>query len=311
MNKFINYLSPDQSSCPISESNELDTRDYIPSVYKDVLKYFMESVNGSYYEIVGTFNISNTLYFSDIDVNLYSVINSLEHLYKSLSSLGDTGDTGYIYSDLKINNEHYDKNDIKSDIFRDIIMSLSGPTLIKHDVIFFDNNIYREASFFLLFRNDSNLTYLNTNRDVITSLKESFLEEINQKNYMKAIKRLLSLSKATGNKTYIGKLLYYIDSKYNMFSMIISGIDCLRIVRFYIGGDEDDIENCINNLMYLYETLNIKEIITTSSLNSSLRSVSEDMYLSVIYDLKNALNNDLSNNLQCKKMNLMNIYNTM
>lgn len=299
-------------TCEIKNNEQLETREIIPSVYKKVIEYFKSKMSGSYVDIVGTFGISNTTVFSDIDLNLYSTITSINQLYEHLKSLGDTGKTGYIYSDLKIGNVHFTKKDLQYEYFRDVVFNLpNDPQVIKHDIIFYDGEIYREASFFLLFRNDSNLAYLNLDRDVINSLKESFMEEYNKGNYMKAIKRLLSLCKAVGNQTFISKLLYYIDSEYNELSMILSGMDTLRMVIFYLDPNDKHIEDCITNLLYLYESINIKGLPILSYVRDALYSSDENDYINLIDGIRSTLNLNLANNLQCKNIKLMNIYVTL
>lgn len=298
--------------CPIKQNFELESRQVIPNVYKDVLNYFMEKMDGSYYEIVGTFGISNTLYFSDIDVNLYTVISSIELLYERLKSLGNTDDTGYIYSDLKIGSEHFDKEDLYDDRLIHAVKSLvNDPKVIKHDIIFYDGDIYREASFFLMFRNDSELAYLNLDRNIVSSIKESFMEEMYAGNFMKAIKRLLSLSKATGNTTFVNKLMYYIDSEYNQLSMIISGIDSLRLVKLYLDPYNEHIDDVIKELLYMYESTKLNGMPIVSEVSDILYSNSEDGYAMLITSMKDILNNDLANNMRCKGTDLMGIYNVM
>lgn len=310
---FLNPSFPNQAAtCPIKENVVLESRQAIPKVYKDVLDYFMKKMEGSYYQIVGTFGISNTLYFSDIDVNLYSVINSIEQLYEHLKGLGDTGDTGYIYSDLKIGSEHFDKEDLYDDRLIHAVKSLQqDPKLIKHDIIFYDGAIYREASFFLMFRNDSNLAYLNLDRDIVSSIKEAFLEEMNDGNYMKAIKRLLSLSKATGNTTYVNKLMSFIDSDFNELSMINSGIDSLRMVKIYLDPVNEHIEDVIGELLFMYESARLKDMPTVSYASQVMSSNSEDEFANLVTTIRDTLNNDLANNMRCKGTDLMGIFSVI
>lgn len=301
-----------QNVCQLTKNDELSEREYIPNVYKDVIEYFKRKMMASLYQIVGTFGISNTLYYSDIDINLYTKIGTLDLLYSCLKSLGDTEETGYIYSDLKIGDEHFEKDELDSERFiktiNDLIMY---PKQIKHDIIFYDGSIYREASFFLEFMNDSNLIGLNVIREVVPSLRESFLLEYESGNYIKSIKRLLSLSKALKNNTYIDELLQYIDSEYNLLSMILSGIDCLRLVKIHLDPEDEDIDNVINELLFLYESIRMNNLPSAIHVWEVLNSNSDDLYVDLIYTIKRVLNNNLGNNMVCRKIDLMHIYQAL
>jgi hypothetical protein len=300
------------STCQMTRNDELNERQILPNIYKDVIEYFKEKMFGSYIKIVGTFGISNTLYYSDIDLNLYSKIGSLDLLYTSLQSLRDTGDTGYIYSDLKIGNEHFDKDELDSERFIKTLNDLVlYPKLIKHDIIFYDGSIYREASFFLEFTNDSDLRDLNIKREVVPSIREAFLLEYESGNYIKSIKRLLSLSKALNNNKFIDELLQYIDSEYNLLSMILSGIDCLRLVKMHLDPEDEDIDNVTNELLFLYESIRMKDLPSVSNVRNVLYSTSDDLYVNLIDNIKHVLNNNLGNNMLCRKIDLMTIFRAL
>lgn len=305
----INLVGKSCDACDIEDNERLEPRERIPAKYEKVIDYFKSRMRGSRVEILGTFSMANTLYFSDLDCNLYTNISSIDELYNHLRNLGDTGDTGYIYSDLKIGTEHFTAKELLTDKLAIAVNGLfAAPKLIKHDIIFYDGDLFREASFFLIFNQNSYLKMLNVSRDIVGSLRASFIEEFTARNYMKAIKRLLSLSKARGNQLYVPQLLYYIDSEYNRLSMIISSIECLGLVKLALDPSNPNIPDAISNVLFMFESIRIKGLMTVPSVKMALISMSDSEYVRLVDTLKRQLNNSLAENMACKKINLMLIF---
>lgn len=298
----------------------IQQRKHLTETQNNVIKYFCNKFKTDRYEILGTFQ--SNLVYSDIDLNITTSIRSLRDLYDILSSLPQKikiDDFHYVYADLKISSEHFSEDEIYNnrDKLKNSIMKLKDKSgIIKHDILYFDPNsgFFREASAFVFF--DGKYAGLISERDIVGSLIESYNENMDDGNYVKAAKRLYSLTKAVGNpipENIMNKIFKLLTSVYNQMSIMISCIDTMRILLFHTidNGMDHYINISKQTIIEEMQTLDINIDIDMNYVSSVLENGTEDMYINLIDNIRNINNEKTKEFMVCSGIDLNRIFDVV
>jgi len=105
-------------------------------------------------------------------------------------------------------------------------------SLFKIDIVSYVNERFIEFSNIFEFRYSNGVNINAEKADDLQSLKEDMKEQYYNKNYMKAIKRLFSISKIEDNKELANTLLDIINSDAGKLSQVKSNIDtCILLLE--------------------------------------------------------------------------------
>jgi hypothetical protein len=276
---------------------------------KNISKIFnLMSINGKY-TVIGSSSLRKIKYNSDFDLNEIEKFGSSEHVLFNVWKMFcekfkiAKEDENIFITDFKCGEDvsgealrwnykdmlnGYQKVKGKTYYFIDC---LTQKATIKLDVIAYINGAFTEYSdnYFFKFGKEGNFNFSDLTRDnILGSIKNSYFEEIDEKNYYKALKRSFAyyLMK-DGTTRKLDALTEFFNSDVGIINKARADIDVLILVleqEFR----KPKIENVKNNLQIIKQNLSYN---TEYDLGNVSRRIDDICRVSNILEIKKRLEN--------------------
>ena len=261
-------------------------------------------------DIIGSYSDTNLKYFSDIDLEEFvktkrtysQILKLFQYKYtKALSNpnMWVTDFKSGFYNGKPIKwsyDELMDGYKYIDSIRIPFIDTLTQISIIKFDLVILLDDIYVEitTNYYFDFTN-KNKTYREQNREQKLLYDYKLLKE---DNFYKALKRLYSYYKLTGNKEYQKILLKIFNSKFGFLNKQISG---LKTIELLLQNDKKPKKKDIINAIYSIND-NLKQYKYDSSTLTNL----DNQSLKKIENKVNDTIGELSSNLDGYIYNFIN-----
>jgi len=242
------------------------------------------------YNVIGSSSLKSILYNSDYDLD--ELIKSKKNIYTEIfktfqKKFQEASKNPEIFlTDFKcgldINNDplRWDKNDMKKGLktlqdgstltFED---ALKMKSVIKLDAIVLINGVFTEFSenYYLKIGDDANFEPEEAKvENILQSIKRSFEDYIDEKNYLKALKRIFAYKKLEGgNKKQLDLLIDFFNSWVGLISYNKSELEVLSLLlenKFR----KPILEDIKNNLQIIKQSLSYITAIDISSVSEKI-----------------------------------------
>jgi len=242
------------------------------------------------YNVIGSSSLKSILYNSDYDLD--ELIKSKKNIYTEIfktfqKKFQEASKNPEIFlTDFKcgldINNDplRWDKNDMKKGFktlqdgstltFED---ALKMKSVIKLDAIVLINGVFTEFSenYYLKIGDDANFEPEEAKvENILQSIKRSFEDYIDEKNYLKALKRIFAYKKLEGgNKKQLDLLIDFFNSWVGLISYNKSELEVLSLLlenKFR----KPILEDIKNNLQIIKQSLSYITAIDISSVSEKI-----------------------------------------
>jgi hypothetical protein len=246
------------------------------------------SITGKY-NVIGSSSLKSILYNSDYDLD--ELIKSKKNIYREIfktfqKKFQEANKNPDIFlTDFKcgidINKDplRWDKNDMKKGFktlqgstitFED---ALKMKSVIKLDAIVLINGVFTEFSenYYLKIGDAANFEPEEAKiENILQSIKESFEDYFDEKNYLKALKRIFAYKKLEGgNEKQLDLLIHFFNSWVGLLSYNKSELDILSLLlenKFR----KPKLEDIKNNLQIIKQSLSYITAIDLSSVSNRI-----------------------------------------
>ena len=244
--------------------------------------------------VVGSASIQRSIYYSDYDLfetiqNKTStvILNHFRSVFNIIKSAPNT-----VISDFKCGSSpngfplRWDYSEIHSGINNGVSFdeAIQQKGIIKLDIISYINGRFVEITevYNVKINGKSNMDY--TNEEVVKSITADYKDEVKKLNFMKALKKMYSISKLINNKDpLLDILVTYFNSPIGLLYRCKADLDTILTVLSY---NKFELKDIIESLQTL------KEQISAFPVNNDIEKISK---IKLKADMKTQLKKQIQN----------------
>jgi len=244
--------------------------------------------------VVGSASIQRSIYYSDYDLfetiqNKTStvILNHFRSVFNIIKSAPNT-----VISDFKCGSSpngfplRWDYSEIHSGINNGVSFdeAIQQKGIIKLDIISFINGRFVEITevYNVKINGKSNMDY--TNEEVVKSITADYKDEVKKLNFMKALKKMYSISKLINNKDpLLDILVTYFNSPIGLLYRCKADLETILTILSY---NKFELKDIIESLQTL------KEQISAFPVNNDIEKISK---IKLKADMKTQLKKQIQN----------------
>jgi len=244
--------------------------------------------------VVGSASIQRSIYYSDYDLfetiqNKTStvILNHFRSVFNIIKSAPNT-----VISDFKCGSSpngfplRWDYSEIHSGINNGVSFdeAIQQKGIIKLDIISFINGRFVEITevYNVKINGKSNMDY--TNEEVVKSITADYKDEVKKLNFMKALKKMYSISKLINNKDpLLDILVNYFNSPIGLLYRCKADLETILTILSY---NKFELKDIIESLQTL------KEQISAFPVNNDIEKISK---IKLKADMKTQLKKQIQN----------------
>jgi hypothetical protein len=244
--------------------------------------------------VVGSASIQRSIYYSDYDLfetiqNKTSsvILNHFRSVFNIIKSAPNT-----VISDFKCGSSpngfplRWDYSEIHSGINNGVSFdeAIQQKGIIKLDIISFINGRFVEITevYNVKMNGKSNMDY--TNEEVVKSITADYKDEVKKLNFMKALKKMYSISKLINNKDpLLDILVNYFNSPIGLLYRCKADLETILTILSY---NKFELKDIIESLQTL------KEQISAFPVNNDIEKISK---IKLKADMKTQLKKQIQN----------------
>lgn len=244
--------------------------------------------------VVGSASIQRSIYYSDYDLfetiqNKTSsvILNHFRSVFNIIKSAPNT-----VISDFKCGSSpngsplRWDYSEIQSGVNNGVSFdeAIQQKGIIKLDIISYINGRFVEITevYNVKMNGKSNMDY--TNEEVIKSITTDYKDEVKKLNFMKALKKMYSISKLINNKDpLLNILVSYFNSPIGLLYRCKADLETILTILSY---NKFELKDIIESLQTL------KEQISAFPVNNDIEKISRIKFKA---DMKTQLKKQIQN----------------
>lgn len=244
--------------------------------------------------VVGSASIQRSIYYSDYDLfetiqNKTStvILNHFRSVFNIIKSAPNT-----VISDFKCGSSpngsplRWDYSEIHSGVNNGVSFdeAIQQKGIIKLDIISFINGRFVEITevYNVKINGKSNMDY--TNEEVVKSITADYKDEVKKLNFMKALKKMYSISKLINNKDpLLDILVTYFNSPIGLLYRCKADLETILTILSY---NKFELKDIIESLQTL------KEQISAFPVNNDIEKISK---IKLKADMKTQLKKQIQN----------------
>lgn len=244
--------------------------------------------------VVGSASIQRSIYYSDYDLfetiqNKTStvILNHFRSVFNIIKSAPNT-----VISDFKCGSSpngfplRWDYSEINSGVNNGVSFdeAIQQKGIIKLDIISFINGRFVEITevYNVKINGKSNMDY--TNEEVVKSITADYKDEVKKLNFMKALKKMYSISKLINNKDpLLDILVTYFNSPIGLLYRCKADLETILTILSY---NKFELKDIIESLQTL------KEQISAFPVNNDIEKISK---IKLKADMKTQLKKQIQN----------------
>ena len=244
--------------------------------------------------VVGSASIQRSIYYSDYDLfetiqNKTStvILNHFRSVFNIIKSAPNT-----VISDFKCGSSpngfplRWDYSEIHSGVNNGVSFdeAIQQKGIIKLDIISFINGRFVEITevYNVKINGKSNMDY--TNEEVVKSITADYKDEVKKLNFMKALKKMYSISKLINNKDpLLDILVNYFNSPIGLLYRCKADLETILTILSY---NKFELKDIIESLQTL------KEQISAFPVNNDIEKISK---IKLKADMKTQLKKQIQN----------------
>ena len=244
--------------------------------------------------VVGSASIQRSIYYSDYDLfetiqNKTSsvILNHFRSVFNIIKSAPNT-----VISDFKCGSSpngsplRWDYSEIQSGVNNGVSFdeAIQQKGIIKLDIISYINGRFVEITevYNVKINGKSNMDY--TNEEVIKSITTDYKDEVKKLNFMKALKKMYSISKLINNKDpLLDILVTYFNSPIGLLYRCKADLETILTILSY---NKFELKDIIESLQTL------KEQISAFPVNNDIEKISK---IKLKADMKTQLKKQIQN----------------
>jgi len=244
--------------------------------------------------VVGSASIQRSIYYSDYDLfetiqNKTSsvILNHFRSVFNIIKSAPNT-----VISDFKCGSSpngsplRWDYSEIQSGVNNGVSFdkAIQQKGIIKLDIISYINGRFVEITevYNVKINGKSNMDY--TNEEVIKSITTDYKDEVKKLNFMKALKKMYSISKLINNKDpLLNILVSYFNSPIGLLYRCKADLETILTILSY---NKFELKDIIESLQTL------KEQISAFPVNNDIEKISK---IKLKADMKTQLKKQIQN----------------
>lgn len=244
--------------------------------------------------VVGSASIQRSIYYSDYDLfetiqNKTStvILNHFRSVFNIIKSAPNT-----VISDFKCGSSpngsplRWDYSEIQSGVNNGVSFdeAIQQKGIIKLDIISFINGRFVEITevYNVKINGKSNMDY--TNEEVVKSITADYKDEVKKLNFMKALKKMYSISKLINNKDpLLDILVTYFNSPIGLLYRCKADLETILTILSY---NKFELKDIIESLQTL------KEQISAFPVNNDIEKISK---IKLKADMKTQLKKQIQN----------------
>ena len=244
--------------------------------------------------VVGSASIQRSIYYSDYDLfetiqNKTStvILNHFRSVFNIIKSAPNT-----VISDFKCGSSpngsplRWDYSEIQSGVNNGVSFdeAIQQKGIIKLDIISFINGRFVEITevYNVKINGKSNMDY--TNEEVVKSITADYKDEVKKLNFMKALKKMYSISKLINNKDpLLDILVTYFNSPIGLLYRCKADLETILTILSY---NKFELKDIIESLQAL------KEQISAFPVNNDIEKISK---IKLKADMKTQLKKQIQN----------------
>ena len=244
--------------------------------------------------VVGSASIQRSIYYSDYDLfetiqNKTStvILNHFRSVFNIIKSAPNT-----VISDFKCGSSpngsplRWDYSEIQSGVNNGVSFdeAIQQKGIIKLDIISFINGRFVEITevYNVKINGKSNMDY--TNEEVVKSITTDYKDEVKKLNFMKALKKMYSISKLINNKDpLLDILVTYFNSPIGLLYRCKADLETILTILSY---NKFELKDIIESLQTL------KEQISAFPVNNDIEKISK---IKLKADMKTQLKKQIQN----------------
>ena len=244
--------------------------------------------------VVGSASIQRSIYYSDYDLfetiqNKTStvILNHFRSVFNIIKSAPNT-----VISDFKCGSSpngfplRWDYSEIQSGVNNGVSFdeAIQQKGIIKLDIISYINGRFVEITevYNVKINGKSNMDY--TNEEVVKSITADYKDEVKKLNFMKALKKMYSISKLINNKDpLLNILVSYFNSPIGLLYRCKADLETILTILSY---NKFELKDIIESLQTL------KEQISAFPVNNDIEKISK---IKLKADIKTQLKKQIQN----------------
>ena len=257
--------------------------------------------------IVGSAKIKRSIYYSDYDnfetvrgksINL--IYNHFRSVFEIIKATNNTVITDFKLGEFRGNPLRWDYEDIKNRSNNGISFddAIKQKGIIKMDIVALLNNRFIEISevYNIFLDGESNSDYSIDN--IRKEIEQDFNKQVNDGNFMKALKRMYSLLNLQDkNKQVREDLIDYFNSPIGLINRSKSDLETMLLVIEHKKFDIEEIRNSLQMLKEQISSFPVENNLERISNLKSKKSMSQPLYKQILI-LKKYINSDAENVLR-------------